>query len=202
MKIIDCRGLLCPRPVILTKKELESMESGEFEIIVDNDAARENVSKFAKNLGVNFEITEKDGFYHILMKKEITASAIANPKDQCEIMNFTSDKSIVIVIGNDKLGLGDDKLGAALMKSYVYALTESENKPNTLLFLNGGVRLTTEGSDVIESLKVLENLGTEIMSCGTCLDFYGLKEKLLIGSVSNMYTIVEKMNGATNTIKL
>lgn len=200
MRTIDCSGLLCPKPVILTKKELENMEAGELEVIVDNDTARENVSKFAKNLGISFETTERDGFYHILMKKEVASRV--SIESGCEKMNFTSDKDIVIVIGNNKLGHGDDKLGASLMKSYIYALTESENKPNTLLFLNGGVKLTTEGSEVIESLKILENLGAEIMSCGTCLDFYGLKEKLLIGNVTNMYTIVEKMNGATNTIKL
>lgn len=194
MKILDCRGLACPKPVIMTKKELENMVSGEIEVIVDNEAAKENVSKLANNLGVAFEIKERDSFYHIILKKEA--------KDNCEVINFEGTKDIVLLVSSDKLGDGDDKLGAALMKSYMYALSESENKPSTLLFLNGGVKLTALGSEVIESLKILENDGVVIMSCGTCLDYYGLKDKLLIGSVTNMYTIIEKMNKATNTIKL
>lgn len=88
------------------------------------------------------------------------------------------------------------------MKSYLYALSESSNLPTDLIFLNGGVMLTTEGSECIESIKLLSDKGVNILNCGTCLDFYGLKEKLLIGEVSNMYTIVEKMNGADLTIKI
>lgn len=117
-------------------------------------------------------------------------------------MEFQNERNLVLLVGTDKLGSGDDKLGAALMKSYMYALTENDIKPKTMIFVNGGVKLTTEGSDVIESLKNLHANGVEVLSCGTCLDFYNLKDKLLVGEVSNMYTIVEKMNKASNTIKL
>jgi selenium metabolism protein YedF len=192
MKILDCRGLACPKPVIMTKKELEIAENNEIEVIVDNEAARENVSKFAQSQGYTYNITEDDKVYHITINKENSC--------ECSIMNFSQRP--VIIVGTDKLGNGDDKLGAALMKSYMYALSESEVKPETMLFLNGGVKLTTEGSEVIDSLNALKSHGVEIMSCGTCLDFYGLKEKLVIGSVTNMYTIVEKMNNSSNTIKL
>lgn len=192
MKILDCRGMACPKPVIMTKKELEAMQTGELEVIVDNEAARENVSKFAASQGFGFNVTEDENVFHVVISKEGNC--------ECSIMDF-SEKP-VIVVGTDTLGNGDDKLGTALMKSYMFALTESEVKPDTMLFLNGGVKLTTEGSQVIESLKILMDSGTEIMSCGTCLDFYGLKDKLAIGTVTNMYTIVEKMNKASNTIKL
>lgn len=198
MKRIDCRGIACPRPVIMTKKELESMGAGEIEVVVDNEAARENVSKFAKNFGADFVITEKDGNYHIIIKKQAGNEAI----DEGETINPRGNGELVILVSKDTLGEGDDKLGAALLKSYMYALSECSDKPSTMLFLNGGVKLTTEGSEVLESLKLLENSGVIILSCGTCLDFYGLKDKLAIGSVTNMYTIVEKMNGAANTIKL
>jgi selenium metabolism protein YedF len=198
MKTLDCRGLACPKPVIMTKKELEALPSGELEVIVDNIAAKENVSKFVKNIGYEFEVTEKDNLYYITIKKD--GEAI---EETCNIMDFANtNKNLVILVGSDKMGFGDDKLGAALMKSYIYALTESEVKPSCMLFLNGGVKLTTEGSEVLDSLKQLEKGGVEILSCGTCLDFYGLKEKLCVGGITNMYTIVEKMNGATNTIKL
>ncbi|QCX33608.1 sulfurtransferase-like selenium metabolism protein YedF [Caloramator sp. E03] len=193
MKKIDCRGLACPKPVIMTKKELESMESGELEVIVDNEAAKENVSKLAKNMGLNFEVFNEDKLFHIVIKKDFTS---------CDCKIETESEKIVILVSSDRFGSGDDKLGAALMKSYLYALTESEIKPKTMIFVNGGARLTIEGSDVLESIKTLESSGVEILVCGTCLDFYGIKDKLAVGNITNMYTIVEKMNSASNTIKL
>lgn len=193
MKVIDCKGLTCPKPVILTKKELEAMAEGELEVIVDNTAAKENVSRFAKSKGYEYNVNEKDGFYHIIINKKGAKS--------CEVMDI-NDKNLIIMITSDKFGTGDDKLGNALMKSYLYALTENSIKPEKMFFINSGVKLTSEGTEVIESLKTLENLGVEIFSCGTCLDFYGLKEKLLIGEVTNMYSIVESTNEASNTIKI
>lgn len=193
MKTIDCRGLACPKPVIMTKKELEAIIEGEIDVIVDNEAAKENVSKLAQNEGLKFEVTESEGFYHVTITKNGSCSCIEKLYD---------NNKIVIVVGTDKLGNGDEKLGTALMKSYMYALTEDDNEIDSMLFLNSGVKLTVEGSDVLESLKIIEDKGTEILSCGTCLDFYGLKDKLKIGSVTNMYTIVNRMNSADNTIKL
>lgn len=194
MKIIDCKGFACPKPVILTKKELDAIAEGEIEVIVDNEAARENVSKFAKNEGHECSVVNKEGEYHVIIKKSIKTEG-------CKLMSF-DNKKLVILVGSYKFGDGDEKLGIALMKSYFYALSESEEKPKTMLFVNSGVRLTTEGSEVIESLRVLKDSGVEILSCGTCLDFYGLKEKMIIGEITNMYTIVDRMNNASNTIKL
>jgi selenium metabolism protein YedF len=198
MKKLDCRGLACPKPVIMTKKELEATNESVIEVIVDNEAALENVSKFAQNSGCKIDVKSEQGIHTILINRGVATENVV----ECEKTSWEDIKKITILISTDKLGVGDDRLGAALMKSYFYALSESESKPSTLLFLNSGVKLTTEGSDIIESLKLLENTGTSIFSCGTCLDFYELKEKLLIGSVTNMYTIIEKMNEATNTIKL
>nr|WP_078697462.1 sulfurtransferase-like selenium metabolism protein YedF [Caloramator quimbayensis] len=193
LKKIDCSGMACPKPVIMTKKELESMESGELEVIVDNDAARENVSKLVKSMGLSYQVFEKEKLFHIIIKKEESSC-------ECEIEQISSRP--VILIGSDKFGVGDDKLGTVLMKSYLYALTEAEVKPTTILFVNSGVKLVIEGSDVLESVKTLESMGVEIYACGTCLDFYNIKDKLSVGSITNMYTIVEKMNSASNTIKL
>jgi selenium metabolism protein YedF len=193
-KTIDCRGFACPKPVIMTKKELEAITEGEIEVIVDNQAARENVSRLFKSQGLEPKSEEKEGLYYISAEKKTGCS--------CEDMNFDTDVRPVILVASEFLGAGDDKLGSMLMKSYMYALTESDVKPKTMLFLNGGVKLTTEGSDSLESIKTLESQGVEIMSCGTCLDFYGLKEKLAVGQVTNMYSIVEKTNGSSNTIRI
>jgi selenium metabolism protein YedF len=201
MKILDCRGLSCPKPVILTKKALDGMNKGVIEVLIDTMTVKDNITKFVSNLGLQYEVLEKAGFFSIIINKENLQSFEEEPTN-CSMENSVPIKNLVIVIGSNRFGLGDDTLGEALMKSYIYALSESDDKPKTMLFLNSGVKLTAMGSDVVECLRLIEESGTEIMSCGTCLDFYGLKEKLVIGSITNMYTIVSKMNGASNTIKL
>lgn len=191
MKEIDARGLACPQPVILTKKALEEITEGEVVAIVDNITARENVSRLAANMNYEYETTEEKGCYHIKIKK----AAISEKAVEVE-------NSIVIVITSDKLGQGADELGKVLMKSYIYALTETKPLPKAVLFLNSGVKLNAEGSEVLENIKKLEAEGVEIISCGTCLDYYQLKEKLQVGIVGNMYSIIEKMNSSTKTINI
>lgn len=191
MKEIDARGLVCPQPVILTKRALEEIEEGEVVAIVDNITARENVSRFADNMGYDYEVSNEKGCYHIKIKK--TRSAIKSEQ---------KEGNTVIVITSDRLGNGEDELGKLLMKSYIYALTETSPLPEAVLFLNGGIKLTSEGSEVIESIKKLEASGVEIISCGTCLDFYKLKDRLKAGIIGNMYSIVEKMNSAEKVINI
>ncbi|MBU3209241.1 sulfurtransferase-like selenium metabolism protein YedF [Clostridium algidicarnis] len=188
---IDCKGLKCPQPVINTKKYFDSIKEGEALIIVDNEVAKNNICKFAQSNGYKYNAVDSEGLFNINITKEDC---------HCEIMDF--DKKLVIVVGTDKLGEGDEILGSNLMKSYMYALSESDDMPSDIIFLNSGVKLTTKGSSVIDSLEELKNKGVNITSCGTCLDFYNLKDYLLIGDISNMYTIVETMNKSDNTIKL
>ena len=190
--IINCEGLKCPQPVINAKKYFQGISEGTAVVIVDNEVANSNISKFAQSNDFAFESEIKDGLYHI----RITKSPC-----NCTPMNFKQN-GLVIIISNDKLGLGNDELGATLMKSYLYALAESDNLPADLLFINGGVKLVVEGSDSLINIKTLQNKGVNILSCGACLDFYSLKDKLAIGEITNMYTIVEKMNSSSNTIKI
>jgi selenium metabolism protein YedF len=191
-KTIDCKGLQCPQPVVSTKKYFDSISEGEATIIVDNIVARNNVSKFAESSGYSYGISEANGLYYIKINKELTSNGNIVEKSR----RFT------ILVSSNTLGIGDDKLGAALMKSYLFALSESSSLPTDMLFVNGGVKLTVEGSECLESLFKIKEKGVHIASCGTCLDFYELKEKLAVGEITNMYTIVDKMNTADKTIKL
>jgi selenium metabolism protein YedF len=190
---IDCKGLQCPMPVVKTKKYFDSIESGEGTIIVDNLVAKNNVVKLAEGSGYKSIVEEKEELYFIKVTKE-----------KCEAVSeeVKEEKKFTLLVSTDKLGLGDDKLGDMLMKSYIFALSEADLIPNDLLFINGGVKLTIEDSPVLDSLKKLISRGTNILVCGTCLDFFNLKDKLSIGEITNMYTIVELMNNADNTIKL
>ena len=105
------------------------------------------------------------------------------------------------MIAADHMGEGKEELGKVLIKGFIFALTQLEELPKTILFYNGGAKITTEGSESLEDLKTLEAQGVEIMTCGTCLDYYGLKEKLQVGTVTNMYSIVETMNNADKIIR-
>ena len=191
MKLLDLRGLVCPMPVIETKKYFDSISEGSAKIIVDNEISKNNLEKFADSNGFKHDANMSDSDFVIIMEKT---------KE-----NFEKEKSgddFSILIGTDKLGNGDDSLGETLMKSYIYALSESDKLPRKMMFLNSGVKLVSSESAVLEILKSLESKGVEILSCGVCLDFYGLKQMMSVGEVTNMYAIVEEMNSVAKLIKL
>ncbi|NMC28092.1 MAG: sulfurtransferase-like selenium metabolism protein YedF [Syntrophomonadaceae bacterium] len=191
-RTVDARGLSCPQPVILTKKLMDEKSGEEIVTIVDNPTARENVSKLAASQGyaVSVEVQGSDSHIHMVKEQGDTALQTATSRD------------IVILVKSPYFGQGDDDLGAALMKSFVYTLTEMADQMHTLIFMNGGVHLTTSGSPVLEHLRLLEEAGVQILSCGTCLDFYGTKADLHVGQVTNMYTATEVLFTAAKTLVL
>ena len=190
MTNIDARGLQCPQPVIITKKALEEITSGEVIVIVDNATAKENISRFATNLSYQHEVEDKEGCYYIKIKKIEAAS------------NKSENSDFVILITSDKLGAGEDKLGQLLMKTYTYTLTETKPYPKAVIFINSGVKLVVEGSEALANIQRLAELDIEIISCGTCLDYYNIKDKLKVGIIGNMYSIVEHMNNAAKVINI
>ncbi|GAW93704.1 sulfurtransferase-like selenium metabolism protein YedF [Calderihabitans maritimus] len=190
---VDARGLSCPQPVIRTKKALEQMKDGCLVTVVDNEVARDNVIKLARSLNCAVEVEQKQNEYYIRIKKgELTGMKTG----------LAVESDTVMLITSDALGRGEEELGKILMESFFYTLTESEVLPRSILFVNRGVYLTCEGSPVISHLLELEKKGVEILSCGTCLDYYRLKAKLCVGNVTNMYNILENMLGAGKTISL
>lgn len=191
---VDARGLNCPTPVINTKKALELNPGEDVLTIVNNEAARENVKRLGENLGYRVIVTEKEGDYYLKMEKSSGVEMSCVP-DQ----TLCND---IIYISSDKMGQGSDELGRILIKGYFYALTEVKPYPKAILFVNSGVSFTTEGSEVLAYLKTLAENGVEILSCGTCLDFFNLKDKLAVGTVTNMYSIVEKMQEAAKVIRV
>lgn len=196
MEIINVIGKPCPIPVIEAKKALRTIPVGTaVGILVDNDISRQNLEKMAH--GIGFPCTheqQKDG--NILVT--ITAAETAAPEPAGGIVKG----GLVLAVGQNTMGAGDDALGAILMKGFIYALTELDTPPEAVLFFNSGVKLTTKGSTSIPDLKTLESKGTVISSCGACLDFYRLKEKLSVGSVTNMYAIVSAMAAAGRLINV
>lgn len=199
MITVNAMGDACPIPVIKTKKALDTIQGAEVvEVLVDNDIAVQNVTKMASNAGgiVHSEkISENE--YKVIIRMNGAPEPVAE-----EVSCIPDAKTnTVVVISTDRMGQGNDELGKVLIKGFIFALTQLELLPKTILFYNGGAKLTTEGSDSLEDLKSLEAQGVEIMTCGTCLDYYGLKEKLEVGTVTNMYSIVETMAAAGKIIR-
>ena len=187
MITVNAMGDTCPIPVVKTKNAIKELNgAGVVETLVDNEIAVQNLTKMANQKGYGVK-SEKisDGQYKVTM--EIGEEAAAG--------------NTVVVISADHMGEGDEELGKVLIKGFIYALTEQDVLPQTILFYNGGAKLTCEESPTLEDLKSLEAQGVEILTCGTCLNHYGLTDKLQVGSVTNMYVIAEKMTQAGNIVK-
>ena len=187
---VNAVGEVCPKPVIMTKKALKEIESGVVEVSVDNQTSKENVEKMAKEMGHTFETKEEGDVFIITITK-------AGEKKE----NSSEEENIVISIGSDKMGEGEEELGKILIKGFIYALTEAETLPKTVLLYNKGVLLASTFEDTVKDLKVLEERGVEILSCGTCANFYHVQDQIKVGTLTNMYTILERQMKAAKVIK-
>lgn len=197
-RTIDCMGMACPIPVIQAKKAIEGFtEDGALHVKVDNETAVQNLTRLGEHNG--FAVTSvRDGekAYTVTMAVKAGGQAAQVPAEavQCAI---PPKGGKVVVLSANTMGGGDEKLGKKLMKAFIYALTSQDEAPDRVICYNTGAYLTTQDPDTVKDLKSLEEAGTTVMTCGTCLDFYGLKEQLQVGIVSNMYDIVEaQMNAA------
>lgn len=195
MKQINAIGDACPLPVVKAKKGLAEIGNGQLEILVDNDVAVQNICRFAESEGCRFDVSEKDGVFYITLLKEGSG-----PSDACFAEGSTEGKTIV-VLSSDAMGSGDEELGRILMKGFVFALTQLDTLPNTILLYNKGVRLSAVGSESLQDLIALEKEGVTVMTCGTCLNYFGIAEQLGVGEVTNMYHIVEEMRGASRILR-
>jgi selenium metabolism protein YedF len=195
---IDCTGMKCPEPVLRTRKMIES-GCGPFTVLVDNDTARDNVLRFAKTRGCAAEAADCSGGWSVSVDPGAGVQAQAEAGAECRTTVTTGR---VFFITSDELGKGDPELGAALMKMFLYAATESDSPPSALVFLNSGVKLVTENDEAAGHVAKLEKAGADVLVCGTCLDYYGLKDKLKAGRVSNMYEIQATIVGAEVLVSL
>jgi len=193
-KIVDARGLSCPQPVVLTKQALEA--NAGVKTIVDNQTALENVKRLAGKFGCDINVESKEsGIYEIQMTRGADFNKHQDFAVSCET-GAASSGPFVIVVAEDKMGRGDDELGTVLIKAFVHTVAGLGKKPDVMIFYNTGVRLTVQQSDVLDDLKQLESEGVQILVCGTCLNYFEIKDKLAAGVVSNMYDIVETMSSA------
>ena len=201
MITVEARGEQCPIPVVKTLKVINEMKAADtIETHVDNETAVQNLTKLAESKSFKVK-SEKIDDKHFVVTMEAAPAGEAAAEEGSPVCIPDRRGNTVYAFGSNCMGLGNDELGATLMKGFIYAVSQLDELPKTMLFYNGGAKLTVEGSASLEDLKSLQAQGVEILTCGTCLNFYGLSDKLAVGEVTNMYAIVEKLNGASHIVK-
>jgi selenium metabolism protein YedF len=195
---LDCRGLACPAPVLKTKKAIDIEGTNEILVVVDNQAAKENVSRFLESQGFNVSIHEEGSDYYIAGTKtgESVSKTPGMEKPESE------KQKIMVMIATDRIGYGDDDLGKKLMQSFLKTLKEMGDELWRLVFVNNGVKLTVEGSEVLPDLKDLEGQKIRILVCGTCLTHFDLLEKKQVGESTNMLDIVTAIQLADKVVNI
>ena len=196
-KTVDARGLPCPQPVIRTRKAME--ENDVVTTIVDNETAQKNVARMAAKSGATVEVEKRDDGIYLHITRQIEAVEGAATEEPAT----SAVGPLVLVVSSEYMGRGEhDELGHILIRGFFHILGEVEPLPDTLIFFNSGVKLVIEDSPVIEDLQVLDEEGVEILACGTCLEYYYLKDEVAVGVVSNMYTIAETLLQAGKVVSL
>ncbi len=201
MQTIDCRGLACPQPVLETKKALEKPDAEEILVLLDNPGSKENVRRFAESQGHRVSVTEEKGVFNLRIEKgQKKEEPTRMAGKEIETKQSLASLDFVVFIDSDSLGRGSEELGRILMRSFLQTLEQSEIQPQKIILINSGVKLACEGSEVLEDLQELSGKGAEVLSCGTCLDYFGIQKKLLAGKVSNMYEILKSLASAGKVI--
>jgi len=193
MSTLDCRNQQCPAPVIATRKALLEAPASPLTVLVSDETARDNIARLATSQGFATDITTEDQGYTLLLtpgEKPATAEA-----------GVAIQGKTVLFVTSDQMGQGDAELGTILLRNFLITLNEATTRPDTILFVNAGVKLVVDGADTIEALNSLACDGVDIAACGLCLEFYDIKDKLMVGRVSNMLETVETLQSAGRIIR-
>ena len=196
---LDCAGLPCPQPVLRVKDALEQGVR-QIEVLVDNQASKDNILRFAQSQGHTAASTDRPGGCFAIL---ITASDGPGPQtDDPALYRCATPAAprLVYVISSDSMGRGSEELGWALLQTYIQTITEIRPLPDKILFYNSGVKLVTAASGTLDALRQLQDQGVEILACGTCLDFFQLKSAMRVGQISNMYAIMDAMVSADKLV--
>jgi selenium metabolism protein YedF len=196
-KTVDCRGLACPQPVTHTKEALRDARA-PFQVIVNTEASCTNVRRFAESQGAKVELAKQAGEFHLTIAPGHQEPANEEPAIAC---STTGAESMVVFVSSEGMGRGDDELGGVLMEAFLDTLSQFRGKISHAIFVNAGAKLAVEGSPVLEQVRQLEEIGVQVLVCGTCLNHYGIKNKLAVGGVSNMYEIIETLANAGRIVR-
>ena len=190
IQTIDTRGHLCPTPLIMAKKAIKAAQAGEELLILsDNATSCQNLMQYLTDLDAHPQQTTSGTEFHITIRVPKAKSNAPEPEMYCAVPS--PQKNYVVAIKGDKMGHGDDGLGSILIRAFVNSLKDADQLPTHIILYNTGVKLALKSTDTGESLAALHQLGVEIIVCGTCADYFSIKEQLAVGTISNMYQITK-----------
>ena len=200
-KQVDARGLACPQPVVLSRKAMLEQGVDLVRVVVDRDVPAENIQRMARSQGWETQASRDGDDIHLTLSRgELPDQTEEQPATESPCTKGQSN--VVVFVASDLFGVGDEPLGRILMRAFVKTIKELDTRPSKVIFANAGVRLTSAGSDLVEDLRALESAGVQIMSCGTCLDYYQLVDSLQVGVSSNMFEIATSLVEADRVVKL
>ena len=220
MIVIDAFGETCPKPVIRAMKALaESGADGSVRVLVDNTVAVENLKRLAASKQGSAEVAEVEGGWAVTVSgvpaelagnPQGTDAALAEAGIACPVPGDgdaaapapAARRQVTVFVGSSTFGQGAEELGRILIKGLVYAFSQADEVPHRIVFFNDGARLTCEGSEMLDDIRELERRGCEVLTCGTCLDFHGIKDRLAVGGVTNLYAISETALGPDKVVTL
>jgi len=203
MKVIDVLGKQCPIPVIEAKKVLAEQETDGVLVKVDNSTAVQNLERMAKGYGYTCSCIEHSpNFYEVMIGKNGKAPPEAKADESKVFHAGESSNRLAVVIGSNAMGNGAEELGKILIKGFIYSLTELPLPPRFVIFFNSGAYLTSDGANTLEDLKKLEEKGAEVLTCGTCINYFGLQDKLAVGKIVNMYEITERLASSSTVVSI
>jgi len=198
MEKVDARGLACPAPVLQTKAAIEDGNADTVEVIIDNEAAKQNVNRFLGSQGFTTSVEQRGSDYLVIGTRK---ESLQSEREPVKIREADQQKTMVL-IGTDRMGFGDDQLGKQLLLNFIKTLKEMADELWRLVFVNNGVKLTIKGSAVLGDLKAFEASGLRILVCGTCLDYFNLLGEKQVGETTNMLDIVTAMQLSDKVISL
>ena len=198
MKEIDARGLACPSPVLHTKAALQEGKAGSISVVVDNAASQQNVQRFLESQGFTARLEQTGADYRVVG----TLNAASGDIPDVAAVPEAGSSKIMVLCATDRMGFGDGELGLKLMISFLRTLKEMGPDLWRLVFVNNGVKLTIDDSEVLDELKAYQNSGLKILVCGTCLNHFNLLERKQVGETTNMLDIVTAMQLADKVITI
>ncbi|GAU09199.1 sulfurtransferase-like selenium metabolism protein YedF [Desulfoplanes formicivorans] len=201
---LTCQGLPCPQPVLQCKQAIEKEPGVELVVYVDNDAAKENVTRFVGTKGYEVVSAEKDGAVWKIMARPgagMTTGVATGSQHVAKEKTEQGNRTLVF-ISSSCMGSGDDELGHKLMGNFISVLPELGDDLWRIILVNAGVKLAVEGSPVLANLQALEAQGVSILVCGTCLDFFDLLQQKKVGETTNMLDVVTSMQLADKVLSI
>jgi selenium metabolism protein YedF len=196
-RVLDCRGLSCPQPVIQTREILDQPEVSRLRVILDNEGSCINVRRFAEGQGHSVTVEQGEGMYHVRIVRGAAEPDAAEPEFACEA---AGGRRTVVYVSSEGMGRGDEELGAKLMAACLDTLAQFAPRISHVIFVNAGVKLAIDGSPVLDQIRNLERMGAQVLACGTCLNHFDIADRLSVGSVSNMLAILEVLSGADKVL--